>query len=196
MNPIEHLLQDHRDIMAQIVDLRMAVADLDIRGEAALPEARPVLARIGRMMATQLAQHAQKEDEALFPAIEAVIGAENGPTQVMRSEHKEIHGQGELLRQTLYELNEVEHPKIEAGGARLRELAANGANVEALRTYAEEIIRLLDMHFGKEEQILFPMAENLLDKVALAEVSKKIEKLLQGETNVFIPKSVKRQHVA
>jgi regulator of cell morphogenesis and NO signaling len=180
-NPIEHLLQDHRDIMAQVADLRNAVADLDVRGEAALPEVLPVLARIGRMMETQLALHAQKEDEALFPALEAIIGADGGPTYVMRQEHKEIHGQGELLRRTLYELNEVEHPQIQAGGARLRELALTGGGADTLKANAAEIIRLLDLHFSKEEQVLFPMAQNMLDEAALAGVSQKIEALLRSE---------------
>jgi regulator of cell morphogenesis and NO signaling len=179
-NPVEHLLQEHRDIMVQVADLRKAVAELDERGEAALPDALPVLARMGRMMETQLVLHARKEDEALFPALEAILGADGGPTYVMRQEHKEIHGQGELLRRTLYELNEVEHPQIRAGGARLRELATSGGSLDALKANAVEIIRLLDLHFGKEEQILFPMAQNLLDDAALAEVSQKIEALLRS----------------
>jgi iron-sulfur cluster repair protein YtfE (RIC family) len=164
--------------MAQVADLRNAVADLAARGDAALPDALPVLARIGRMMETQLALHAKKEDDALFPALEAIVGAEDGPTSVMRTEHKKIHGQGELLRKTLHELNEVEHPKIEAGGAKLRELAAKGGTADSLRANCEEIINLLDMHFGKEEQILFPMAENILDDAAMADVGKKIEAML------------------
>jgi hemerythrin-like domain-containing protein len=175
VNPIEHLLQEHRDIMAQVADLRAAVRGLEVRGDAALPDALPVMRRIGRMMETQLALHAGKEDEALFPAIEAIIGAEGGPTAVMRMEHREIHGQGELLRQTLRQLNEVEHPAIEAGGEKLRAMAASGSSAESLRTTAAEIIELLDMHFGKEEQILFPMAEQMLDDETLAEVGRRME---------------------
>src|SRR5574341_1732742 len=175
MNPIEHLLDEHRAIMAQIADLRKAAADLATRGNAALPDVLPVLGRIGKMMETQLALHAKKEDDAFFPALEAIIGTGDGPTGVMREEHKEIHGQGELLRRTLYELNAVEHPKIEAGAAKLRQMAAAGGSAEALKANAEEIIRLLDMHFAKEEQILFPMAENILDHEAMDEVLRKME---------------------
>lgn len=175
VNPIEHLLQEHRDIMAQVADLRAAVRDLEARGDASLPDALPVMRRIGRMMETQLALHARKEDEALFPAIEAIIGAGGGPTAVMRMEHKDIHAQGELLRQTLHQLNEVEHPAIEAGGDKLRSLAARGGSAESLRATAAEIIELLDMHFGKEEQILFPMTEQMLDDETLAEVGRHIE---------------------
>ena len=177
MNPIDHLLQEHRDIMAQMADLRRAVADLAACGQAALPEALPVFARIGRMMETQLARHARKEDEALFPALEALLGADGSPTGVMRQEHRAIHAQGELLRRTLHELNDVEHPQIEAGAARLKTLGAGGGSAASLRASAEEVIRLLDLHFAKEEEILFPMTRQLLDDAALARVGDRMEAL-------------------
>lgn len=175
MNPIEHLLAEHKTIMAQVADLRNAVADLSVRGDAALPEVLPVLGRVGRMMETELALHAKKEDEALFPALERIFGEQGGPTYVMRIEHKEIHGQGELLRRTLHELHDIEHPQIEAGKDKLKEMAVKGGDAASIKANAEEIIRLLDMHFGKEEQILFPMALNMLDDSVLKEVGKKIE---------------------
>lgn len=178
MNAIEHLLHEHRDIMTQVAALRTAVRDLDARGDAALPQALPVLRRIGHMMETQLALHARKEDDAFFPAIEAVIGAGSGPTAVMRVEHKDIHARGELLRRTLHELNEIEHPAIEAGGERLRALADGDGSAETLRATAVEIVELLDAHFGKEEQILFPMAEQMLDAETLTELGVKMEELM------------------
>ena len=178
MNPIEHLLQEHRDIMAQVADLRAAVRDLAARGEAAVPPALPVLGRIGHLMETQLALHAQKEDDALFPAVEAIFGAEGTPTAQMRVEHKDIHAQGELLRRTLHELNEV-HSKIEAQSAQLLALAERGGSATSLLANGREIIELLDMHFTKEEQILFPMAENVLDRETLDEVGRKIEAMIR-----------------
>ncbi len=153
MNPIEHMLQEHRDIMAQIADLRIVVDDLAACGEAALPEALPVLQRIARLTETQLARHARKEDEVLFPALETVIGVGNGPLGVMRVEHDDIHAQA----------------------AQLRSLLVSGSNAALLRACAEELIALLDMHFEKEEQILFPMFEQMLDADALAEVGRKFE---------------------
>lgn len=177
MDPIGHLLDEHRAIMTEVADLRAAARDLAALGEPALPAALPVLRRIGQLMETQLARHARKEDEVLFPAIEAVLGAAGSPTAVMRWEHNEIHAQGELLRRTLAELNSVEHPAIEAGGAQLRSLAAAGGSAKDLASTAEEIIRLLDTHFGKEEQVLFPMAARLLDEAQLAAVGAAIEQL-------------------
>jgi hemerythrin-like domain-containing protein len=177
MDPIQHLLDEHRAIMAEIALLRAAVRDLAARGEPALGEALPVLRRIGHLMEMQLARHARKEDEVLFPALEAIFGTDGTPTAVMRVEHSDIHAQGEVLRQTLHELNEVEHPAIEAGGAQLRSLAAGGGSAEGLATTAEEIIRLLDLHFDKEEQVLFPMAANLLSAAQLTAVGAAMEQL-------------------
>lgn len=182
MSPIEHLLQEHKDIMAQAADLCAAVRDLQVRGDAALPNALPVLRRFGQMMQTQLARHAQKEDEVLFPAIEAILGAEGTPTTVMRMEHAEIHERGALFRRTLSELQSVEHPALEATGGALRSLtdsadSANQGRGQALQAKAREIIDLIDAHFSKEEQILFPMAEQILDPHTLAEARRKMEAL-------------------
>jgi regulator of cell morphogenesis and NO signaling len=175
-DPIQELLDEHVVIMAQIEDLRTAVQALANRGESALADTLPIFDRIGRMMATQLDLHRRKEDDVLFPALEAIFGQEGTPTSVMRQEHQDIHKQGVLLRETLHELNEVQHPAIEAGAVRLRALVENGmvdgkATAEALRVSGEEIIDLLDMHFAKEEDVLFPMAYRLLDSEAMVEIS-------------------------
>jgi len=169
-HPIKTLLQEHAEILAEVGVLRQTVQQLTTEGEAAVTAALPVFAAFAEMMATKLELHRQKEDQVFFPAIEAVIG-QFGPTSVMRIEHQEIHAQGVLLRETLHELHEIQHPAIEAGGKKLRELAAGGGSAAALRRAGEEITDLLNSHFGKEEHILFPMAQNLLDGMALAEIA-------------------------
>lgn len=174
-DPIRHLLDEHREIMAQVAGLRHAVRLLAERGEQALPDALPALRQVGRMMATRLLHHARKEDEALFPALESRLGGEGGPTGVMRQEHRDIHEQAALFHQTLQELNEVEHPAIVRSGARLRGLADSGGSAEELRRTGETIIRLLDMHFAKEEEVLFPMARGILTPEALDEVARRME---------------------
>ena len=178
-DPIDRLLAEHEEIMAEVAGLRRAVRDLAARGEAALPEATPALERAGRMLATGLLAHARREDEALFPALEQVLGA-GGPTGVMRLEHEAIHEQAALFRRTLRELNEVEHPAIVEGGGRLRTLVAAGADAAALGATGAEIVRLLDLHFSKEETILFPMARQMLSPEALEDVALRIEALEGG----------------
>ena len=183
MDPITHLLDEHALIMNEMAALRRAAAELAGRGDTAVPDVLPVLRRIGEILETQLAWHARKEEDALFPAMERVIGAE-GPTAVMRMEHEEIHGQGRLLRATLRELNEVEHPRIEASRERLRLSMAEGGSAEVFREISEQILHLLDMHFHKEEQILFPMAQRLLEPAVLDEVAAAISALEEGESHL------------
>jgi len=173
-DPIDQLLAEHREIMAEVETLRRAVLDLRARGDAALPGAVPALASVGRMMATRLLRHARKEDEALFPAIEHALGAGGGPTAVMREDHRAIHERATVFRETLRELNEVEHPAIVAGGARLRALAGGGADAATLAETGEQVVSLLDLHFGKEEDILFPMAREALSRDALRAVAERM----------------------
>ena len=176
-DPIDRLLEEHRDIMARVDPLRRAVEDLGRRGEAALRDEVPVLEAVGAMMRTDLIAHARREDEALFPALEALFGDAGTPTLVMREEHRAIHARANQFRRTLHELNEVEHPAIVAGGERLRALAATGARAEDLRAVGAEIIELLDLHFRKEEEILFPMAREVLTADAMREVGRRMDEI-------------------
>ena len=179
-DPIEHLLDEHREIMTEIDRLRDAVRDLEARGDAAVPASLSALQSVGEMMATRLLAHAKKEDEALFPALEDVFGRTGGPTAVMRREHRDIHAQAERFRETLRVLEEVEHPAIVAGGAKLRTMAAGSASAADLRAAGLEVIRLLDLHFAKEEDILFPMARQALSEQSMAEVASKMEEIGAG----------------
>ena len=164
MDPVDHLLEEHREIMARLVEVRAATQELSDRGQAALDSSLPVLRRFGELMATTIELHARKEDEALFPAVEAALGSGFGPTQVMRSEHQTIRSQGEDFQKTLNELKNVEHPALEAKREALSALlGSNPADAMALPTTAAAIIELLDSHFAKEEQILFPLARQVLD---------------------------------
>ncbi|MCP5098043.1 MAG: hypothetical protein GY943_21045 [Chloroflexi bacterium] len=179
-DPIKHLLAEHVEIMAEVAALRTAVTDLAERGEAAMADALPIFRHIGGMMKTRLDLHRRKEDDIFFPVMEALIGGE-GPTAVMREEHQAIHAQGVLLRETLHELNEVQHPAIEAGGEKLRELAANGGSAAALQATGAEIIHLLDIHFQKEEEILFPMAYQMLEPETLEQIASQFDQLAVDE---------------
>jgi hemerythrin-like domain-containing protein len=174
-DPIDQLLEEHRDIMTEVEVLRRAVARLRDDGDAALPTTLPALRSVGRMMATRLLRHARKEDEVLFPALERAFGTIDGPTAVMRQEHRAIHDRARLFRATLRELNEVEHPAIVAGGGMLRALTDGGGDAAALVETGEEIVSLLDLHFGKEEDILFPMARGVLSDREMEEVGRRME---------------------
>jgi hemerythrin-like domain-containing protein len=94
---------------------------------------------LARMLASALAPHAHMEDELLFDA----LGAEHrtGAIAAMYEEHEEIEGM-------IHE-------------------AINGADAAAAAELLLEAIRMAREHFLKEEQIAFPMAEELLSRSAL-----------------------------
>lgn len=174
-DPIQRLLDEHKTIMRQVADLRGAVKALGERGDAALAELRPALQGTVRMIETELLAHARREDDALFPAVERALDVAEMTGQ-MRQEHRDIHAEADRFRATLRELNEVEHPAIVAGQARLDALAATGG-ADALRESAAELIRMLDDHFHKEEEVLFPMARGVLEDAELQKIARAMEEL-------------------
>jgi len=177
LDPIQRLLDEHADLMAKFEKLRHAVHLLGERGDAALPEALPLLREASAVMNTELIAHARREDDVLFEAVEEVFGKDWGPTFVMRQEHRDIHGNVDLFRDTLHELNEVEHPAIKSSIARLQTQVDGGAPAETLRATGAELLAMLDSHFGKEEEILFPIARAELGAEKLREVARKMDEL-------------------
>jgi hypothetical protein len=92
------------------------------------------------LLAAALIPHAAFENERLFPALEGRIGPD-GPLAVMRAEHEEIEG-------TLLSLPAASDPAERQRGLR-------------------QVIALAREHFRKEELVLFPLAERVLDAAAL-----------------------------
>jgi hemerythrin-like domain-containing protein len=84
-------------------------------------------------------QHFSNEEEGLFPLFEEKAGMQTGPTQVMRSEHIE-------LRELLQRIGAAVQDKNQG---------------ESLGT-AETFFLFLQQHNVKEEQVLYPMADQVL----------------------------------
>jgi hemerythrin-like domain-containing protein len=80
------------------------------------------------------------EEEVLFPAFEQATGmTDGGPTFVMRSEHDQMRG---LLEQM--------------------ETAADGGDRDELIDLGDTLLMLIQQHNQKEEQMLYPLAEQAL----------------------------------
>ena len=83
--------------------------------------------------------HLAREEVILFPAFETTSGMVNGPTQVMRMEHTE-------MRDTLSAMEDS--------------LARHDSN--AFLGLSETLLMLTHQHNLKEEQILYPMCDQML----------------------------------
>ena len=93
-------------------------------------------------------RHFSLEEQILFPKVEDHIGHTGGPTAVMRMEHQQ-------MRQIFTEMAEC--------------ITAHDS--EHYLGLAETLLMLMQQHNAKEEQILYPLSDNLLsnERVTLLE---------------------------
>jgi hemerythrin-like domain-containing protein len=85
-------------------------------------------------------QHFAMEEELLFPAFEQASGNSMGPTVVMRHEHEQMR----TLFAEMDEAVEKQDPSAYLGAS-------------------ETLLILMQQHNAKEEQILYPMSDSMLD---------------------------------
>ncbi|HXH02284.1 MAG TPA: hemerythrin domain-containing protein [Candidatus Competibacteraceae bacterium] len=83
--------------------------------------------------------HFNGEEQVLFPAFEACTGMRAGPTHVMRQEHAQLRGLLEAMTQALAQRDREQYLGL-----------------------ADTLMILLQQHNLKEEQVLYPMAEQVL----------------------------------
>ncbi len=83
--------------------------------------------------------HFEREETVLFPDFEARTGMSGGPTYVMRLEHDQMRASLEALAQAL-----------------------ERRDTRAYLGQSETLLMLMRQHNMKEEQILYPMADQAL----------------------------------
>jgi regulator of cell morphogenesis and NO signaling len=145
MKITEALVRDHRSFRTEFEDLEQALKS------GAQPE--EIEEQLNVLTAT-LDTHAQLEDELLFALLEPQMEMA-GALAGMRTDHGDIQAASLMCRSLRQE--EVQLQQTADGAA----------------TTAEAVNQLLKVarpHFAKEEQILFPMAERLLDANTLEQL--------------------------
>ena len=99
-----------------------------------------------------LETHLKREEDFLFPAFEAQTGNSQGPTAVMRIEH-------EQMRSLVSEMDE----------------AIVARDADTFLGLAETLMILTQQHNMKEEQILYPMSDQVF-----GDADKLIEQMQDG----------------
>jgi hemerythrin-like domain-containing protein len=140
-----HILKAEHEIILQALDCLERVAESAVSGVIDLASARDLLDFFA-VFADRC--HHAKEEECLFPRlIDHGLPRNAGPLAVMLAEHEEGRRAVSGMRAALQAFEQ-------GGGEACRRFSA------AARSYAE----LLRAHIEKENHVLFPMAEEMLDQ--------------------------------
>lgn len=144
-SPTDVLRDEHRVILGALTTLERAAERLDAGGPLPSGWWEQMLDWL-RAFADR--NHHAKEETSLFPAmVKAGVPAEHGPIAVMLEEHVQ-------------------------GRALIRGMAAAGATRAAA---AREYVSLLRDHIAKEDGIVFPLADSVLDEAGVAAVGREFE---------------------
>ena len=164
MRPIDVLMQEHR-VIEQVLDALDSAATRLARGEAVPPRFFVDAAAFASGFADGC--HHRKEGGVLFPTMKQ-HGAPpgGGAIEVMLDEHEQGRGYVRQLREAARQLDAGD-----AGAAR-RVIAAARAYVALLRD-----------HIAKEDEMLFPLADELIPASAQADVVAAFEAVEEAESD-------------
>ena len=153
-DPIAQLMQEHNEALDQLKILNKASRHFTVKGYSSKPF-KQILGAL-RFIEKEVKEHNRKEEDALFPILERYV---EGPTRVMRNDHKKLMHGFEELRSAVQRVN------------------ANRDSFSAIRkmtTTSTRIVQLFVNHIHKENYILFPLVQRLLGKEELREIAKRM----------------------
>jgi hemerythrin-like domain-containing protein len=134
------LREEHQELFPHIEELRQVA---DMVGEVPPAELRQRVDNVYAFLTQHLIPHAQAEDKALYPVVNAAMGAAQA-TATMSRDHAEV---GQLT----------------ADLAVLRSALAaqdlNAAQAKDLRQVLYGLYALVKVHFAKEEEIYLPLLD-------------------------------------
>lgn len=154
IDPIAQFMQEHDKALVQLASLNKATRSIAEDGFS--PDAyRRVLTAV-EFIEEEVSVHNKSEEDALFPVLERYV---EGPTQLMREDHKELKKGFVKLRRAI------------------DKVAANRGSKKAatdLSAVSRSVVQLFVNHIHKENHILFPLVQKFLTKDALREVARRM----------------------
>ncbi|MFC0558459.1 hemerythrin domain-containing protein [Halalkalibacter alkalisediminis] len=145
--PLQRLKSEHVPLRAQMKNLYELSVSIEKEKEMGRMKDKLWQLRNGVIeFVTLLDPHSEKEEGVLFPMVANYIGKDVGPIYVMEYEHDQAKGN---LRKFLEETIHVEK-------------CLNSIVILEMAEFYNQAYHVLQGHFLKEEEILFPMAEKLL----------------------------------
>jgi len=158
-HPIHTLMEEHKIILDFIEKLKKTVNKLkSAKNFNKAGKELEMLERISEHL-IEADKHHQREEEALFPAMEKFGVTE--PPEIMKEEHEELKAKKFVLYKT----------------ARKNRAMSYHDFVGKVDKTAEYLIKELPNHIYKEDNILYPMAVQVIPKEKWKEIKKKCDKI-------------------
>lgn len=152
LDALQELTHEHEAVLLNLAALQQVLGEMQDGLHQVDSAALDTAENVVRSLKTDLAVHLRKEEEILFPHLEAYLGREQGPLGVMLAEHEDLR----RLVQRLSDAVSLLRTNAEPASRR-------GAHQEVLR-WGQGLIDLLRPHIAKEDQCLFPMAASHLGR--------------------------------
>ena len=168
MTPIEVLMDEHQLILAVLDSLEEAADRLD-NGDSV----DPVFFLDAADFATGFADkcHHGKEEDILFVAMTAMdMPQDSGPVAVMLAEHDEGRQYTAGFRSAAEQMKDGD-------------VAAAADVVRNVYDY----VNLLREHINKEDNVLYPMAEQIIPMDAMAKMSEEFQRVIDNDEQKEIP---------
>jgi iron-sulfur cluster repair protein YtfE (RIC family) len=157
MNTLTQPLRDeHRELFPEVERILAAAESI---GTASIDEVRREVEAAHEFLAHHLLPHAQAEDAALYPTVQAVLGSPDA-TRTMSRDHVEV---GRYIE-------ELAALKNGLTGSSLTPLQA-----AALRRVLYGLYAIVKLHFAKEEEVYLPILDQRLTPEAAAEMFERLE---------------------
>ena len=172
MNAIEELTAEHEAVQLVLQILGKMAAEIEESGKIKQPKHLEQIIDFMRVFIDTY--HHGKEEELLFPALQAVgVSRESGPIAVMLTEHQQGRDHVAGIKLAFSQIDNHNHDAY-----------------AKLIHHIEAYISLLDRHIKKENDVLFPLALQLLPDSELASLKEgfdriEAEKIGEGKHDAF-----------
>jgi regulator of cell morphogenesis and NO signaling len=154
-NPIEKLIECHDQILTQLSLFDRSLSAVEKHGVVGLTSEKKNIGETFEFIETTIALHTRDEEDGLFPTLQGKLqarseGEANTPVDVMESEHRTVEEVTTRIKRIVPMIEE--NPSSEDTPLLLDEFLKKG----------HWLIQAYQRHIWKENNILFPMADQLL----------------------------------
>jgi DUF438 domain-containing protein len=158
-HPIHTLMEEHKAILGFIDKLRIILGSIDSAKDfSEVMEEVKKLKYISEHL-IEADKHHQREEEVLFPELEKFGVIE--PPEIMRDEHKDLKAKKAALNKIASENNELKYSEF----------------VKKVKEIGEYLIKELPNHIYKEDNILYPIALQVIPNDRWEHIKKECNKI-------------------